>query len=475
MLGHVSYSVSVPTRRNAILPPQISPNHNQCKIPRKRRSSSYLSKILSFTTIQTLPNANANPSAPSTSLKLLAKPPTIERNLNMSNPVNGIPAPKRPEEVKEEKKEVKEEHEDVEYYNFNVGDLVAGVVVSRTGNKLKVNIGSENLASMYLNEFLPINKFETERHVCEIPSNTEGSSAGFGHDWFGNGKMGIFMDKEEDPGDGLLGGVTEEGTVVYAEVLGRALTGEALLSCRRNARKLAWQRVRQVKEENEPIEIYISEWNSGGLVARIEGLRAFLPKREMLNTPFDNFAALKGYVGTWMNVVIINVDEALTDLTVSERRAWEMRNFYEGNLLQGTIIRLFPYGAQVNVDGTSLSGLLHISNISCARVSSVSDLLSKGEKVKVLVICSNIPDKPTFSTADLESEKGLILSNKEKVFKEAEQIAAAYRSRLRHIWRMHEREARTNELDALANTNEVYANWDWFSFEPVKGSSLIHC
>ncbi|KAL3596276.1 hypothetical protein D5086_007913 [Populus alba] len=47
-----------------------------------------------------------------------------------------------------------------------------------------------------------------------------------------------------------------------------------------------------IKDLNEPIEIKISEWNTGGLLARIEGLRAFLPKAELMNR-VNNFKELK--------------------------------------------------------------------------------------------------------------------------------------------------------------------------------------
>lgn len=40
-----------------------------------------------------------------------------------------------------------------------------------------------------------------------------------------------------------------------------------------------------------------------------------------------------------------------------------------------------------------LSGLLHISNITRARITSVGDLLSVNEKIKVLVLKSMFPDK----------------------------------------------------------------------------------
>ncbi|GLJ12562.1 hypothetical protein SUGI_0193550 [Cryptomeria japonica] len=314
-----------------------------------------------------------------------------------------------------------------------MGDLVVGVVVSCNDNKFKINIGSESLASMYLGELLPINQSETAQISCELPANinVEGASESSSsyssavngyYDRFANGRMGILTNKIA-----ATKSVIEEGTLIYAEVLGRSFNGETLLSSRLFARKIAWQRLRQIKHINKPIEITISEWNTGGLVSRIEGLRGFLPKREILNTPLDNFSVLKEYVGTRMEVVIIDVNEEVGVLVVSEKSAWEMRNLYQGSLLQGTIKRLYPNGARVMVDGTDKSGFLHIGNMSHGRVSSVTDLFSVGERVKVMVVRSNIPNKLYFSTANLESKNGLILYNKERVFEEAEQMAAAYR------------------------------------------------
>ncbi|KAH9320768.1 hypothetical protein KI387_015407, partial [Taxus chinensis] len=401
MAALISLSSSLASRA-IFLPLQISQQYNQFKVPRRNSA-----KILTFKATETLQNGitnahylRANPCVHSTKLGN-----ATSGNIN-SNILNQMDEPE-------------EEEKDLEYYSPKMGDLVAGVVVSRQENRLQINIGSERLACMYLNEFYPINHPETVRISCEMPAeiNTEGKSESTSAaaasvdddcDRFVDGRMGILMDKGAPTSS-----VIEEGTVLYAEVLGHALSGEPLLSSRLSARKIAWQRLRQIKHENKPIEIYIIEWNTGGLVSRIEGLRGFLPKCEMLNTPFDDFAVLQEYVGTRMEVIIIDVIEELGNLIVSEKRAWEMRNFYEGNLLQGTITRIYSYGAQVNVDGTCISGLLHISKMSREKVSLVTHLFSKGEKVKVMVVRSNSPYTHSFSIADLESEKGLILSNKE--------------------------------------------------------------
>lgn len=351
-------------------------------------------KILSYSTNKSVKNGVArvhliagNHATDPKKLKLLEKPVIIEGSSAKPYSAGEIPKPDSPTD--------KESIEELEYYEPKVGDFVIGVVMSGNENRLEINIGSAGLARMYLNEVLPSNQSQMDRILCELRTdsytgaNYAAAADGNGCNLFGKGMMGILKEKRAI-GDGWTRTGTspiEEGTILYAQVLGRTLSGEPLLSSRRFARRVAWQRVKQKR-----------------------------------------------------------------------------RNFYEGNLLQGTIKRLFSYGAEVNIDGTSLSGLLHISNVSCAQVSSIGSLFAEGEKVKVMVVRSNFQNKATFSTADLESEGGLILTNKKRVFEEAEQIAAAYRSKLGASF-MHVREDTTDDLDKYDESDVSYANWDWFKFE----------
>uniref|UniRef100_A0A2P2KXI6 Uncharacterized protein LOC107619321 n=1 Tax=Rhizophora mucronata TaxID=61149 RepID=A0A2P2KXI6_RHIMU len=114
----------------------------------------------------------------------------------------------------------------------------------------------------------------------------------------------------------------------------------------------AFQSSRQIKELNEPIEVKITEWNTGGLLTRIEGLRAFLPKVELLNK-VKNFKELKENVGRRIHVLITRINEANNDLILSEKEAWEMLNLQEGTLLEGTVKKIFPYGAQIRIGETN--------------------------------------------------------------------------------------------------------------------------
>ncbi|XP_040997024.1 protein PIGMENT DEFECTIVE 338, chloroplastic isoform X2 [Juglans microcarpa x Juglans regia] len=341
--------------------------------------------------------------------------------------------------VLEEKFDVDDKYEEankvgVEYYEPKPGDFVVGVVVSGNENKLDLNVGADLLGTMLTKEVLPLYDKEMEYLLCDMDRDA--------NEFMVRGKMGI-VKNDEALGRGSAPGrpVVETGTVLFAEVLGRTLSGRPLLSTRRFFRRISWHRVRQIKQLNEPIEVKITEWNTGGLLTRIEGLRAFLPKAELLNR-VNNFSELKENEKLYLS---------------------------EGTLLEGTVKKIFPYGAQIRIGETNRSGLLHISNITRGRITSVSDLLAVDEKVKVLVAKSMFPDKISLSIADLESEPGLFVSNKEKVFAEAAVMAKKYREKLPAGLAPYKSELSPTNALPFDNEASMYANWKWFKFEREDG------
>ncbi|XP_010428003.1 PREDICTED: uncharacterized protein LOC104712739 isoform X2 [Camelina sativa] len=375
----------------------------------------------------------------------------------------------KPEEGEgDESEEVSEEEEEtgrvsVEYYEPKQGDFVVGVVVSGNENKLDVSIGADMLGTMLTKEILPLYDKELDYLLCDLKYDAE--------EFLVNGKMGIVKDGDDDGGVEIAEfakqgrPVVEIGTFVFAEVLGRTLSGRPLLSSRRYFRRIAWHRVRQIKQLNEPIEVKITEWNTGGLLTRIEGLRAFIPKQELVKK-VNSFTELKENVGRRLFVQITRLNEDKNDLILSEKVAWEKLYLKEGTLLEGTVVRILPYGAQVKLGDSSRSGLLHISNITRRRIGSVSDVLQVDESVKVLVVKSLFPDKISLSIADLESEPGLLISDKEKVFTEAEAMAKKYREKMPSVATspISDRPPITSSFPQ-GKDEEIYANWDWFKFE----------
>ncbi|GAB4861083.1 hypothetical protein Ancab_036240 [Ancistrocladus abbreviatus] len=318
----------------------------------------------------------------------------------------------------------------VEYYDPRPGDFVVGVVVYGNENKLDVNIGADLLGTMLTKEVLPLYDKEVDYLSCDLGKNIE--------EFMANGKMGVVSNDNALSRKPMSGRpILQAGTVLFAEVLGRTLSGRPLLSCRRFFRRLAWHRVRQIKQLNEPIEVRITEWNTGGLLTRIEGLRAFLPKEELVNR--------------------IN---SFTELKENEKVSLQ-----EGVLLEGTVRKIFPYGAQIKIGETNRSGLLHISNITRGKFTSVADLLTVDEKVKVLVLRSMFPNKISLSIAELESEPGLFISNKERVFAEANEMARKYREKLPPISATRKSEPPLTDALPFDDEASMYANWKWFKFQ----------
>eukprot|EP00256_Glycine_max_P057033 XP_014624723.1 uncharacterized protein LOC100811564 isoform X3 [Glycine max] len=294
-----------------------------------------------------------------------------------------------------------------EYYEPKPGDFVVGVVVSGNENKLNVNVGSELPGTMLTKEVLPLYSKEMEHLLCDVNNAEESPTV--------QGKIGILKNDDAINGVPVPGGtVVEIGTILFAEVLGRTLAGRPLLSTRRLFRRIAWHRLRQI--------------------------------------------------GRHMHVQVILVDEAENNLILSEREAWEKLNLREGTLLEGTVRKILPYGAQIRIGETNRSGLLHVSNITRAQITSISDILSVDEKVKVLVVKSVSHDKISLSIADLESEPGLFLSNKERVFLEADMMAKKYREKLPPAFISQRPDGLHNNVLPFEN-EALYANWKWFKFE----------
>lgn len=127
----------------------------------------------------------------------------------------------------------------VEYYEPKAGDFVVGVVVSGNENKLDVNIGADLLGTMLKKEVLPLYHKEMDYLLCDTNKDAE--------EFMVQGKMGVVKNDEAMSGVSVPGRpVVEPGTILFAEVLGRTLSGRPLLSTRRLFSRLAWHRVRQV-------------------------------------------------------------------------------------------------------------------------------------------------------------------------------------------------------------------------------------
>ncbi|KAG1671372.1 hypothetical protein FOA52_002982 [Chlamydomonas sp. UWO 241] len=96
-----------------------------------------------------------------------------------------------------------------------------------------------------------------------------------------------------------------------------------------------------------------------------------------------------------------------------------------GDLLEGRVASLKPCGAFIDI-GNGVVSLLHISEISRKRISSVEEILRVGERIKVLVLKLDQQRRHVnLSTKELEQNPGDMLRNPQLVFDKAEEMAEA--------------------------------------------------
>jgi len=95
----------------------------------------------------------------------------------------------------------------------------------------------------------------------------------------------------------------------------------------------------------------------------------------------------------------------------------------------GVVQSVRPYGAFVDIGGAI--GLLHISQITHERLTTVDQVLAEGDKLKVMILSQDSDrGRVTLSTKKLEPEPGDMLRDPQKVFENADKMAEMFRQRV---------------------------------------------
>ena len=189
-------------------------------------------------------------------------------------------------------------------------------------------------------------------------------------------------------------------------------TTEMEISCcrvRQAADALAWEKVKELMEQETTVTVRIKESVPSGVVAYLEGIRAFIPASQLAASYVEDTEA---WIGRYILVCVITVDEAKEKLVLSgkvvareaeqEERNHKISMLVPGTVLEGTVETLMPYGAFVSL-GDGLSGLVDISQICGRRIGKPSEVLKVGQKVKAKVLNTN-DNKISLSMKALEEE-----------------------------------------------------------------------
>ncbi len=194
--------------------------------------------------------------------------------------------------------------------------------------------------------------------------------------------------------------------------------GQVTLSLRQLALDQAWADIQEMAESGKSTQIRITGANKGGVTGEVFGLRAFIPRSHLQQR--DNLDSLTGQL---LTATFLEVNQENRKLVLSQRdamRAVAMNNITEGVLMPGKIVNIKPYGVFVDLQGAT--GLLHIKEISGARVEALDNLFSVGQDIKVVIKqIDEYQNRMSLSIKALEEYPGENIENLERVMANAEE------------------------------------------------------
>ena len=189
--------------------------------------------------------------------------------------------------------------------------------------------------------------------------------------------------------------VTEKAEEAQESMADYAAELEASLNKGQPTSDPIWARFEELLNNREAIKVTIDSAVKGGVVAFVDGIRAFIPASKLANGYVEN---LEEYKGKEVEAMVITAEEAGKKLVLSVRdvlrkksaeakaaRAAIMAECVEGAVMEGTVDSLMDYGAFIKLDNGA-SGLLHVSQIAYKRVEKPSDVLNKGDRITVKII-----------------------------------------------------------------------------------------
>merc|ERR1712125_273715 len=224
--------------------------------------------------------------------------------------------------------------------------------------------------------------------------------------------------------EGLLDLESEHQVMIISE---EDENGQLLVSIKRIQYAQAWDKVIEMQTSDEVFDAKVVAVNRGGAICLVEGLRAFLPGSHLTGQlPTEDL------IGQSLPLKFLEVNQESNKLVVTNRRAvveQQMKDLSRGDIIDGIVKALKPYGAFVEVGG--MSGLLHISQISYDRIEDLEKVLQPGQQVKCMIIDHDkVNGRIALSTKTLEPEPGDMLRDSAKVFELAEETAAKYHERM---------------------------------------------
>lgn len=151
-----------------------------------------------------------------------------------------------------------------------------------------------------------------------------------------------------------------------------------------------WDRIVRAFDDGSSINAMVVDRVKGGLVVDV-GVRGFVPATHVGNGKLRN---IDKFVGQNLSLKVIELDRDRKKVVLSNRQAEEenrtaargeiFKNIKVGDIVTGTVRRLTDYGAFIDLGG--VDGLLHISEMSWARIAHPKEMFKDGQEIQVMIL-----------------------------------------------------------------------------------------
>ncbi|HZT96443.1 MAG TPA: S1 RNA-binding domain-containing protein [Chloroflexota bacterium] len=191
------------------------------------------------------------------------------------------------------------------------------------------------------------------------------------------------------------------GQEVFVQVLQPDSPSGPILSLRRARREQTWVDAQELAQTGGMVEGPVVEFNRGGAVLEIRGVRGFVPLSQLVSLPpagqgegEDTERRLSELIGRRLRVKVLEANRQQNRLILSERaavqeerakrRAALLEEIRVGDVRRGVVRNVTNFGAFVDLGGAD--GLVHVSEISYERVTDPRSVLQPGQEVDVYVL-----------------------------------------------------------------------------------------
>ncbi|MFH1456523.1 MAG: S1 RNA-binding domain-containing protein [Patescibacteria group bacterium] len=176
------------------------------------------------------------------------------------------------------------------------------------------------------------------------------------------------------------------------------------LSFRSAGHQQAWQKLNDLKNSGEVVEIKILSANKGGLLIQLDRIQGFLPVSQLSAEHYPRVEGgnrtkilekLHSYVNKKFKVKVLTADEKEEKLIVSEKEVFAeerqamLETIKPGDIVDGKITAVVDFGVFIGFEidgGKKIEGLIHISELAWQRIDHPRDIFKVGNKVRAEVI-----------------------------------------------------------------------------------------